>query len=140
MPDIPGAVSSETPIELLERADELSALGECLEAVQRGSRGQVMLVAGEAGVGKTTLVRRSATSVVDRRYPLGRLRCAGHAASTRAAVRCREGLGGELGGVVESAAMPHEVVVALLASCAGARRLSSFSMTCTGRTRRPLTS
>lgn len=71
MPDIFGAVSSETSIELLERADELSALGECLEAVQRGSRGQVMLVAGEAGVGKTTLVRRSARSVVNPRGSSG---------------------------------------------------------------------
>src|SRR5206468_3057953 len=30
--------------ELLERASELSALGECLKAVQRSSRGRVLLI------------------------------------------------------------------------------------------------
>jgi hypothetical protein len=34
--------------ELLERARELSMLGECLEAVQRSSRGRVLLIGGEA--------------------------------------------------------------------------------------------
>ena len=43
---------------LLERATELSMLVDCLEAVERSSRGQVLLVGGEAGIGKTSLVRR----------------------------------------------------------------------------------
>lgn len=115
MPHVPGAVSFETLTELLERADELSALGECLEAVQRGSRGQVVLVGGEAGVGKTTLVRRfcderrqsarilwGASDALFTPRPLGPLLDVG------------EGLGGELGEVVESGAMPHEVVAALV--------------------------
>lgn len=50
--------TSDTSSELLERARELSMLGECLEAVQRSSRGRVLLIGGEAGVGKTALLRR----------------------------------------------------------------------------------
>src|SRR6266498_3453863 len=58
MPSVsPGTVSAGSS-ELLERADELSALGNYLEAVQRSSRGRVVLVGGEAGVGKTALLRR----------------------------------------------------------------------------------
>ena len=43
---------------LLERAEELAALAECLEVVVDCSRGRLVLVAGEAGVGKTALVQR----------------------------------------------------------------------------------
>ena len=45
------------PDALLERAAELSTLTECLETVRRSSRGQVVLVGGEAGIGKTSLLR-----------------------------------------------------------------------------------
>src|SRR5512133_2867205 len=40
---------------LLERSAELSTLVGCLAAVERSSRGQVLLVGGEAAVGKTAL-------------------------------------------------------------------------------------
>ena len=53
---LPGATHAAT--ELLEREDELAALDECVEAVRRGSGGRVVLVSGEAGAGKTALVRR----------------------------------------------------------------------------------
>jgi DNA-binding CsgD family transcriptional regulator len=43
---------------LLERSEELSALAECLEAVAERSRGRLVLVGGEAGIGKTALVQR----------------------------------------------------------------------------------
>src|SRR4029450_2009576 len=49
---------SATSSELLERSSALSTLAECLGEVQRASRGQVVLVGGEAGVGKTALLRR----------------------------------------------------------------------------------
>ena len=46
------------PGELLERAGHLSALGASLDAVVGDARGRIALVGGEAGVGKTTLLRR----------------------------------------------------------------------------------
>src|SRR5919202_1087820 len=99
---------------LLERAAELSMLAGCLEAVGRGSRGQVLLVGGEAGVGKTTLVRRfceehgqsarilwGACDPLFTPSPLGPL------------LGVAEGTGGELQAISERGAMPHEVVTAL---------------------------
>ncbi len=51
---------------LLERAEQLSGLQATLAAVISGSRGATVLVTGEAGIGKTTLLRhfadRSASS------------------------------------------------------------------------------
>ena len=42
---------------LLERSDELAMLAECVAAVEESGRGQVLLLGGEAGVGKTTLLQ-----------------------------------------------------------------------------------
>src|SRR3954470_1444776 len=42
---------------LLERARELAVLGEALGAVTSASGARVVVVGGEAGVGKTTLLR-----------------------------------------------------------------------------------
>jgi DNA-binding CsgD family transcriptional regulator len=50
--------SSHTSSDLIERERELSMLGECLDAVRNSSRGSLVFVAGEAGVGKTALLRR----------------------------------------------------------------------------------
>ncbi len=43
---------------LLERSEQLKVLGETLAEVAGSSRGRVILVAGEAGIGKTALLRR----------------------------------------------------------------------------------
>jgi DNA-binding CsgD family transcriptional regulator/tetratricopeptide (TPR) repeat protein len=99
---------------LLERAAELSILVDCLEAVERSSRGQVLLVGGEAGVGKTTLVRRfceargqsarilwGACDPLFTPSPLGPL------------LGVAEETDGELEAVVARGAMPYEVVTAL---------------------------
>jgi DNA-binding CsgD family transcriptional regulator len=48
----------DPPRELLERTEQLSMLGDCLEAVRKSSRGRLVLIGGEAGVGKTALLRR----------------------------------------------------------------------------------
>src|ERR1700694_3009578 len=45
---------------LLERSEQLSALAEQLAAVSATSHGRLVLVGGEAGAGKTALVRRFA--------------------------------------------------------------------------------
>src|SRR5215471_691325 len=44
--------------ELLERSDELQALEEALASVRAARTGRIALVSGEAGIGKTSLVRR----------------------------------------------------------------------------------
>jgi predicted ATPase len=100
--------------ELLERERELAALEECLEAVGRGSGGRVVLVSGEAGAGKTALVRRFAEER-DRSVrvlwggcdplftpsPLGPL------------LSIAEDAGGELAEVLARGVPPHEVAAAL---------------------------
>jgi DNA-binding CsgD family transcriptional regulator len=108
------AHTSGNSSELLERADELSMLGESLEAVQGSLRGRVVLVGGEAGVGKTALLRQfwderresvrilwGACDPLFTPRPLGPL------------LAVAEDAGGELEEVVASGVMPHEVVSAL---------------------------
>jgi Cdc6-like AAA superfamily ATPase len=43
--------------ELLERVEHLAALDDVLQSALSGPQGRIVLVAGEAGVGKTSLVR-----------------------------------------------------------------------------------
>ena len=115
MPPALPATGSTEPGELLERADELAALGDDLAAVQRSSRGHVMLVGGEAGVGKTTLLRRfcdgcprsvrilwGACDPLFTPRPLGPL------------LGVAEGTSGAFEEVVHNGAMPHDVVAALV--------------------------
>jgi len=102
-------------IELLERASELSVLGAALDRVRKSSHGQIVLLGGEAGAGKTSLLRRFREDCAqDVRilsggceplftpHPLGPL------------LAVAEDVGGELDSVVESGVMPHEVVSALV--------------------------
>ena len=106
---------STASCELLERAGELSSLAESLGAVHGSSRGQIVLVGGEARVGKTALLRQfceecreparilwGACDPLFTPRPLGPL------------LAVAEGAGGELESVVGSRVMPHEVVAALV--------------------------
>ncbi len=106
----PAAVSSE----LLERAFELAALDEAFDVVRGDSRGTIVLVGGEAGVGKTTLLRRFAESrensvrilwaSCDPLFaprPLGPL------------LAVAEETGGELEEVIAAGSMPHDVASSL---------------------------
>ncbi len=101
--------------DLLERHDELIALHESLEEVRRTGSGRVVFVSGEAGVGKTALLRgfRAALGPSVRVLwggcdalftprPLGPLLAMGDVA------------GGDLRDTVQSTVMPHEVAAALV--------------------------
>src|SRR4051812_40424669 len=102
-------------MELLERSDELAALADALARIKGGSHGRLMLVAGEAGIGKTAVVQRFCDDNAESArvlsggcaplftpQPLGPL------------VDIAESTGGELEDLVISGARPHEVVAALM--------------------------
>jgi DNA-binding CsgD family transcriptional regulator/tetratricopeptide (TPR) repeat protein len=107
-------VAAGAPGALLERAGDLAQLTEALADVERTARGRLLLVGGEAGIGKTILVRRFCEELVEPASvlwgacdplftprPLGPLLAVAGEAS------------GKLREVVESDALPHEVVAAL---------------------------
>jgi DNA-binding CsgD family transcriptional regulator/tetratricopeptide (TPR) repeat protein len=105
---------------LLERSSELSHLHECITETAELRRGQVVLVSGEAGIGKTALLRQFRASL-PRRFsvlwgtcdPLFTPRPLGPLLEPAAEV------GGELAILVEGDARPHEVAGALLAELRG---------------------
>src|SRR5579872_4208690 len=101
---------------LLERDHDLSVLGDLLSSVRSTSEGRLVLVGGEAGVGKTALLREFCTTQTEpvrvlwgaceplrTPRPLGPL------------VDVAEAVGGELGTLVSGTAKPYDVAVALLA-------------------------
>jgi DNA-binding CsgD family transcriptional regulator len=101
--------------ELLERDRQLSALGDALAAVARNSDGRLVFIAGEAGGGKTALLRRfceehcrsarilwGACDALFTPRPLGPL------------LDVAERTGSELEEVVESDFRPHDVAASLV--------------------------
>src|SRR5262245_29218218 len=107
---------------LLERSDSLSRLDELLAAVRSSGEGRLVLLGGEAGVGKTALLRafcdapREAARVLwgaceplRTARPLGPL------------LDVAEATGGELQELLAGAPRAHEVATALLAELRGRR-------------------
>jgi predicted ATPase len=101
--------------DLLERSRQLAALEAMLAAVHDSSRGRMALVAGEAGAGKTALVRLFAD---EHRGAARVLWGACDALFTPRALGplldVAEEVGGDLAEVTARAARPHEVAAALL--------------------------
>jgi DNA-binding CsgD family transcriptional regulator len=109
------APPTSDPRALLERDEQLSKLADCLEAVRKSSRGRLVLIGGEAGVGKTALLESfcdyrpagarllwGACDALFTPRPLGPL------------VDIAETTGGELEELVESNAGAFEVAAALM--------------------------
>lgn len=105
---------------LLERSRQLSDLHECVQEVAELRSGRVVLISGEAGIGKTALLRHFRAALPKRvsvlwgtcdplftPRPLGPL------------LELAADAGGELSVVVDGAARPHEVAGALLAELRG---------------------
>jgi predicted ATPase len=108
--------------ELLERTDQLAALAAALAAVRGSGQGRLALVAGEAGIGKTALVRRFA----DDHARAARIVWGGcEALFTPRALGPLLEIAGDAGGtladVVERGRPPHDVAAALLRELSGSR-------------------
>jgi len=122
------AVTSQPAGELLERAAQLEALNAHLDSVRQKAQGRIVFVRGEAGVGKTALLRRFFDSggkplrilwggcdPLFTPRPLGPL------------LAIAEEAGGELAEVVQAGAKPHEVVAALTRELRG-RTVTVFAL------------
>lgn len=103
-------------MELVEREEHLAALDAWLGEVRARRRGRLVLVAGEAGVGKTALVRafgereRTAPVLVGGCEPLFTARPLGPLLDIAAEI------GGPLAGVLEDGAAAGDVLAALARS------------------------
>ncbi|HXW78084.1 MAG TPA: AAA family ATPase, partial [Acidimicrobiales bacterium] len=109
------AVAAGRSGELLERAGQLALLEEALAYVGRAGRGAVVMVSGEAGVGKTALVHsfcdeisRSQAARWGTCDPLFTPRPFGPLFAIA------ESTGGELGPALAQDANPHQVALALV--------------------------
>lgn len=114
-PPAPPLASPPGPDTLLERSQHLATLRQALAAVAAGQGGRLVLIGGEAGAGKTTLVRYF---------------CDAHARHTRVLWGACDALftpralgpllpvaaatGGDLADLVAGQVRPHEVATTLL--------------------------
>jgi class 3 adenylate cyclase len=107
--------TTAAPDELLERSEAFSTLSGSLAAVAQTGHGVLVLVSGEAGVGKSVLLRRfcdahrgSARILWGACDPLFTPR------PTRSAPDVAEVAGGELSDVVQEGGTPYAVATALM--------------------------
>jgi ATP/maltotriose-dependent transcriptional regulator MalT len=110
-----GTAAAGEPAAFLERADSMAMLERLLDDVRSGSEGRLVLVGGEAGVGKTTLLLRfcerhgtSARILWGACEPLRTPRPLGPVLDVA------EATGGELADLVEGVARPFEVAAGLV--------------------------
>ena len=114
------SIAADVEGQLLERGESISALSGLLASVQADATGRLVWIGGEAGVGKTSLLRRfcefqpkPARALWGGCEPLRTPRPLGPFLDIAGAV------GGELARLVAAAARPHEVTVTLLDALRG---------------------
>jgi DNA-binding CsgD family transcriptional regulator len=112
--DVEQAADTGSGVRLLERSPHLSALGEALAVTLKSRRGVLVLLGGEAGGGKTTLLRHfvaTNASVGQVLWgscdPLFTPRPLGPFSDVA------QHTGGELGDLVAAGARPHQIAVAV---------------------------
>lgn len=111
----------DAPAGLLERAQPLADLEAQLADVVATRQGRVVLVTGEAGIGKTALLRHFSASLDNARVlwgecdPLFTPRPLGPLLDVAATT------GGELADLVRDGALPHDVALALMGELDGVR-------------------
>ncbi|MCW3064459.1 MAG: family ATPase, partial [Solirubrobacterales bacterium] len=98
---------------LLERAEPLAALEERVDALRGDGHGRLVLVSGEAGIGKTALVRAFCERARPTRVLWGGCDALRTPRALGPFVDIAEQTGGELGTVVGRGATPGAVVTAL---------------------------
>jgi DNA-binding CsgD family transcriptional regulator len=100
--------------ELLERSEELLVLTEALASVESTGRGRLVLVAGEAGIGKTALLRGFCSGLDGVRILCGACEALHTARPLGPLLDIAAETRGELAELVEGGASPSDVLTALL--------------------------
>jgi len=100
--------------ELLERTDSVGALHEALARVTRSGTGHLVLVGGEAGIGKTALVRAFCSEVAGVRVLSGSCEALHTPRPLGPLLDVAAETGGELAALVDAGAGPSEALSALL--------------------------
>jgi DNA-binding CsgD family transcriptional regulator/tetratricopeptide (TPR) repeat protein len=102
------------PLELLERSTQLEVLRESLSAVSTGRPGRLVLLRGEAGVGKTAVVRHFCDALpASTRILWGACEALFTPRDLGPFVDIAQTVGGELDELVRRGGLPHEVLSAL---------------------------
>jgi len=113
--------TGERSAVLLERQEALASLSAWLGEVTAERRGRLVFVCGEAGVGKTLMLRRFCDELApDARVLWGSCDPLSTPRPLGPFVDVARLTGGELGDLVERDALPHEVAAALLDELAAA--------------------
>ena len=114
------SIAADIEGQLLEREESISALSGLLTSVQADATGRLVWIGGEAGIGKTSLLRRfcefqrkPVRALWGGCEPLRTPRPLGPFVDIAGTV------GGELARLVAAAARPHEVMVTLLEALRG---------------------
>ncbi|HEX9482555.1 MAG TPA: AAA family ATPase, partial [Solirubrobacteraceae bacterium] len=104
---------------LLERAADIDALESMFAAVRRRSEGRLVLLGGEAGVGKTALLRSFCAGLRKPRVLWGNCEPLLTPRPLGPFLDVAEQTGGELAELLTVPARPHEVASGLLRELAG---------------------